>query len=190
MDLRFIQDVRNYQTPKRRPDSIFVETRDADMDPLNSALDLLARQHPFCLITVGPVDRLKSDWERTTVREADEVAQAVGMLQSRVMLSVKPNATSDYLFVRAMLAGCRPVVPDRGAYTEMVPESLAEICLCKQQPDAIARALAAALEDVHWEAHPPEWRKAFAGFDAIPASRQVDTRLEQLRETRVGTPRD
>jgi hypothetical protein len=190
MDLSFIEEVRNYRTPTRRPDTIFVETRDASMDLLNSALENLARIRSFHLITVGPIDRLKNDWERTTVREADEVEQALGMLKSRVMLSVKPRATSDYLFVRAMLAGCRPVVPDDGAYPGMIPDSLAEICMCKQQPDAIAEALADALDDFHWEAHPPDWRKSLSQFDAIPASRQVDGRLEQLRETKVGASRD
>ena len=174
-------------TRKRRPDTIFLETRDADIDLLNSALQIVARDRSVRLVTVGPVDRLTNACERTTVRESDEVGQAIGMLESRVMLSVKPDAKSDYLFVRAMLSGCRPVALQECVYQEMVPESLSEVCLCRRDPEAIAHMLHVALDDSHWAAHPPDWRRLFAPFDAIPACRRLDERLETLAESKVST---
>jgi hypothetical protein len=187
MDLRFVSDVRGHHNPQRRPDTIFLETRDADIDLLNSALQIVARDRSVRLVTVGPVDRLTNACERTTVRESDEVGQAIGMLESRVMLSVKPDAKSDYLFVRAMLSGCRPVALQECVYQEMVPESLAEVCLCRRDPEAIAHMLHVALDDSHWAAHPPDWRRLFAPFDAIPACRRLDERLETLAESKVST---
>ena len=185
MDLRFVSDVRKHNDPQRRPDTIFVETRDADVALLNATLETIAGQRTVRLITVGPVDRLTSACERTTVREADEVAQVTGMLESRVMLSLMPDAKSDYLFVRAMLSGCRPVALGEGVYREMVPDSLREICLCPRDSGAIAQMLATALDDNHWAAHPPDWRKLFAEFDAIPACRRIDERLEFMAESKV-----
>jgi hypothetical protein len=187
MDLRFVSDVREYHQPQRRSDTIFVETRDADMDLLNAALEIITSQRIVRLITVGPVDRLTTVCQRTTVREADEVAQVTGMFESRVLLSLMPDAKSDYLFIRAMLAGCRPVALGDGIYQEMVLDSLREICLCPRDPGAIAQMLGAALDDAHWSAHPPDWRKLFAPFDAIPACRRLDERLEFMAEAKVGT---
>ena len=187
MDLRFVFEVNGEHKSQRQPDTIFLETRDADVEVLNSAFQIVARDRRVRLVTVGPVDRLTDVCERTTVRESDEVGQAIGMLESRVMLSVKPEAKSDYLFVRAMLSGCRPVALQDGVYQEMVPESLAEVCLCPRDPEAIARMLNVALDDSHWAAHPPDWRKLFAPFDAIPACRRVDERLELMAESKLST---
>lgn len=186
LDLGYVGSVRSaYSQPAREPGTIFVETRDADVDFLNTALDLLQRSgRKFRLITVGPVKQLATNWERTTIREIDEPAQVLGMMQSTVLLSVKPTATSDYLCVRGMLSGCRPVVPGDGVYPELIPQSLHALALYRDEPADCARMLDDALEFGDWSGHSPDWRKVFRPFDAISACRTIDERLEELSESR------
>lgn len=186
LDLGYVGDVRAaYSQPDRVPGTIFVETRDADVDFLNNALDLLQRSgRKFKLITVGPVKQLATGWERTTIREIDEPAQVLGMMQSTVLLSVKPAATSDYLCVRGMLSGCRPVVPDGGVYPELIPQALHASTLYRDEPADCARVLDDAMEFGDWPRHSPDWRKVFRPFDAISACRTIDERLEDLADSR------
>src|SRR5579864_7115424 len=140
MDLGAVSEVRGSSSIARRDDTIFVETRDADVQLLNAALDLLhGPGREFKLITVGPVEMLSDDWQRKTVRETDEVGQVLGMLESRVLLSVKPAATSDYLCVRGALAGCRIVAPHTGTYPELIPEPMRETCLYEPDAPALSR---------------------------------------------------
>src|SRR6476659_1045652 len=57
---------------QRRRRSLFVDTRDADVKLLNSALNILKRRgEKFELITVGPVEELSPDFQRTTLAEND-----------------------------------------------------------------------------------------------------------------------
>jgi hypothetical protein len=185
LDLGYVADVRAAfpPPPSRDGDTIFVETRDADVGFLNRALDLLHRSgRKFRLVTVGPVKELSGDWERKTIREIDEPAQVLGMMESNVLLSVKPTATSDYLCVRGMLAGCRPVVPDGGVYPELIPDTLHAATLYQNDPSDMARMLSDALDFGGWASQMPDWRKVFRPFDAINACRTVDERLEELVE--------
>src|SRR5690349_19153868 len=74
--------------PKRERRTIFVETRDADNQLLNKALERLVRRgEKFQLITVGPVEDLDPNLPRQTLPEADEAAHVRGMLQSGLFLS-------------------------------------------------------------------------------------------------------
>lgn len=185
MDLGYVSDCRAaFPQPKRDPETIFVETRDADVAFLNQALDLLQRSgRKFKLITVGPVKQLSGQWERKTIREIDEPAQVLGMMESNVHLSVKPAATSDYLCIRGLLAGCRPVVPDSGVYPELIPDTLHAATLYRNDPADCARMLDDALEFGDWQHQAPEWRKVFRPFDAISACRTIDERLEELADS-------
>jgi hypothetical protein len=183
LDLGYVSEVRGaFPTPARQPHTIFVETRDADVPLLNRALQLLAASgEKFRLITVGPVKELANEWERKTIREIDEPAQVLGMMESNVLLSVKPKATSDYLCIRGMLAGCRPIAPAEGVYPELFPESLHTTSLYDaSDPADLARKLSDALEFGGWASQAPDWRKVFRPFDAIAACRTIDERLEQL----------
>jgi hypothetical protein len=187
MDLGYVRDVRAaFSQPARVPDTIFVETRDADMSLLNRSLELLQQSaRKFRLITVGPVKELSENWERRTIRESDEPAQVLGMMESTVLLSAKPAATSDYLCIRGMLAGCRPVVPNSGVYSEMMPDAMHGSTLYRNDPADCARMLDDALERGDWADHVPDWRKAFHGYDAISACRTIDQRLEDLVNSRA-----
>jgi len=187
-DLGYVSEVRAAQPQQvREPDTLFVETRDADVKLLNWALESVhAAGHRFKLITVGPVKQLSNDWPRTTIREVDEPAQVLGMLQSSILVSVKPKATSDYLCMRGMLAGCRPIVPDAGVYPELIPQALHASCLYKNNQSDLALKIIDALTVGGWSSPPPDWRKAFRPFDAISACKVVDERLENLADARSG----
>ncbi len=184
-DLTFTAGVRAYRQPPRDAHTIFVETRNADVKLLNAALDILSQKRNFKLITVGPVDRLSDKWQRSTVREADEVAQVVGMLESQVFLSVKPAANFDYLFIRGMLAGCHPMVPNTGMYHEILPESMVDAGMFLPTPEGLATKLSAALDNAEFAAQPPDWRRPFARLDAITAARHIDERFDQMARARI-----
>jgi hypothetical protein len=184
LDLGYVAEVKTvFPTPARRADTIFVETRDADVKLLNWALEIVhASGRKFRLLTVGPTKQLSSAWDRHTFREIDEPAQVVGMLESNILVSVKPKATSDYLCVRGLLSGCRPVVPADGVYPELIPGPLQATSLYRIDPNDLAQKIIAALDAGAWTAQIPDWRKTFRTFDAIAACRTIDERLEELAE--------
>jgi hypothetical protein len=183
LDLGYVAEVRATQAVEHQPATIFVETRDADVKLLNYALELLHGQgHQFNLITVGPVKQLSAEWPRKTIREIDEPAQILGMLESSVLVSIKPKATSDYLFIRGMLAGCQPLAPNAGVYPELVPANLHAKCLYRPEPKDLANKLIDALDFGGWQSEMPEWRRVFRPFDAIAACRIIDERLDELAQ--------
>ena len=186
MDLGLVEQVGADRKPDRARNTIFLDTRDADMKLLNGALELTAAvgRRPR-LVAVGPVDRLCERLERMAIRELDEVAQVRGMLESSILLTARPEATFDYLFVRGMLAGCRPVAPNAGIYRELVPAQLHESCLSEPDPKALASKLAIALDATNWPIAPADWKRHFEPFNAMTASRAIDERLDELAGARV-----
>jgi hypothetical protein len=182
VDLSLLHEVQSsVDRVERLPQTLFVETRDADVKLLNGAIAKLREQNvPVNLVTVGPVNSLDPTVARTTVSEHDEVGQLRGMLSAGVIVSVKPTATSDYLVVRGMAAGCRPVLPDAGIYPEMLPTVLHPGSLYAVKPVALAGRIIEATDG-----HAPAWdlataRAALKPFDAIGQCRLIDERIEQL----------
>src|SRR5439155_16974405 len=138
------------QIPRRKR-AMFVETRDANVAVLNSALSQLARRgEKFELVTVGPVEELSETFRRTTLPENDELAHVKAMLGCGIFMSTKDNCPCDYRGVRALAAGCWPVVPQAGFYPEMIPQ--------KMQPSAMYDGspadLASKIQDV-WDLELP-----------------------------------
>src|SRR5436305_1301067 len=82
---------------------------------LNKALATVRRRgETFQLITVGPVEELLDDLPRKTLPESDQSAHVRGMLESNIFISTRINANVDHHAVRALLAGCWPLVPHSG----------------------------------------------------------------------------
>jgi len=185
MDMSLVERVKeqNPQLPTRDSRAIFVETRGADIQLLNDALsELELRNESFRLITVGPVDNLGTRWPRRTIKEDDEVGQILGMLECGLVASVKRSAAFDFLVTRAILAGCRPVLPDVGVYPELLPESLHGMCLYPMQDEPLADLLMFAMEAADsW--HPPDLRLMVERHEALHACRLFDDRIEQLAVT-------
>ena len=165
----------------RQPRSIFVETRDANIALLNAVIDRLRRRKvQIHLITVGPIDKLDPLVSRTTVSEYDDLAQIHGMFSSSAVVSVKTSAPSDYQAVRAMAAGCRPILPDAGVYPELLPTTLHKACLYPIDPDALADRIALALGPNAPTYQADCCKTALKAFDAITQCRLIDERIEQI----------
>lgn len=181
LDLSYVSRTGLGASVTRDPRAIFVETRDAQLPLLNAALDLLnGRGREFRLITVGPVELLSDDWPRHPVKEMDEAAQVLGMLESAVFVSAKPAASSDYLCVRAVLAGCRAVVPAAGVYPEMLKGAEQFVNFYEPTPADLAAKLQSAIDADTSRANQPDWRRALKALDAVSSCRQIDERIEQL----------
>jgi hypothetical protein len=184
-DLNLIPHVRSMVgVPARDPRTIFVDTRDAQVRVLNAALaELASRGEKFRLITVGPVEDLSDTWSRRTISETDDVGHVAGLCEAGVVLSVRPGAPCDLQVIRGMQAGCRPVLPDRGIYPELIPVPLREYCLYPFAVEALSEALQEAINPpLEWS--PPDFRQTLKPFDAISATRVLDERLNQLAGSR------
>ena len=187
LDLNLIPHVKlAADTPARDPRTIFIDTRDAQVRILNAALgELASRGERFRLITVGPVEDLSDTWPRRTISETDDYAHVQGLWEAGVVLSVRPGAPCDLQVIRGMQAGCRPVLPDRGIYPELIPASLRDECLYAPNVDALAEALREAINPpMEW--NPPDFRQTLKHFEAIAATRLLDERLSQLAMAHAG----
>ncbi len=171
----------------RNPRKIFVETRDANMKLLNAALaTLVRRKEKFELVTVGPVEDLPDEYGRVTLAENDEKAHVQAMMTCGVFISTKVDAPADAHAVRALAAGCWPIVPDAGVYPELLPASLHSTSLY----DGSASALAGRLQDI-WhlapaEAHDDELALILQRFDPVLACKAIDQRVEDLVAAKTG----
>jgi hypothetical protein len=145
------------------------------------------RGERFNLLTVGPLEKLSSSFTRVAIDENDEYAQAAAMLRADVYLSTQRWAPVDLFAVRALTAGCWPVLPEDGFYQEMIPKQLQSRCLYDGTPDM----LSSRIQDV-WHLNPFDrgvdaaFRDAIKGFDAIVACKAFDERLNALA-TRHGS---
>ena len=181
IDLNLVPHVKaSSKVPARDPRAIFVDTRDANVPLLNSALSRLTqRGETFRLITVGPIDDLSNEWPRRTISETQDVAHVLGLLESGVVLSVRPGAGCDLQVVRGLQAGCRPVLPDRGFYREMIPALWCGHCLYTPANDELADALQEAINpSTPWFA--PDFTPDIIQYEAIAATKVFDERLSQL----------
>ena len=180
VDLSTVQHFRT-QRIERDPTALFVETRDADLALLNKALHSLKRGgESFRLITVGPLDGLDSDAPRTALAETDELGHARAMYEAGMVVSAKPSAPCDFLVVRALAAGCRPVLPRGGVYPEILPRALHDGCLYDVSPESLAGQIEIGLSPFRTDWNGDGLGAALQPFDVIPACKKFDDRLDQL----------
>jgi hypothetical protein len=107
------------------------------------------------------------------------MAQVAGMFECGLVASVKPSAAFDHIVIRAILAGCRPVLPDAGFYPELLPQSLHAMCLYPMKDEPLADLLMFAMESAaSWRA--PDLRETFDRYDPVTACRAFDDRIEQV----------
>jgi hypothetical protein len=182
-DLHLASTIQMTTPVKRQKRTIFVNTRDAEMELLNLGLTTLAmRGERFTLMTVGPLEKLSNNFVRVAIDESDEVAQTTALLKSDIFLSTQRWAPVDLFAVRAMTAGCWPILPEDGVYMEMIPKKFRNSCLFDSNPDSMA----SRIQDV-WHLHPEAdgtaeaaFLESIEGFDAISACKAMDERLSAL----------
>jgi hypothetical protein len=172
--------------------ALFVETRGgADVGLLNRALAILReRGERFRLIAVGPLEGLDLNGGTAggsarlpprTIADNDTAGQARGLCEAGVFVSVKPDAASDFMVVRALAAGCRPVLPESGFYPELLPPAMHRACLYDVSPGPLADRLQEALSPFQIApARPEEMKRSLAPFDAAAACKLFDERFEEL----------
>lgn len=181
VDLAAVHELVEGQSIIRQKRTLFIDTRDADIPLLNAALGTLHRRNEkFSLITVGPADGLSTDFQRRSVSEINDTAQIEAMHEAGLIVSAKPAATADHHLVRALAAGCWPIVPDTGVYPELLPEELHRYCLYDGSHDILVSRL---LDTWHLErpqGYMDEMLRILQKFEAITASKAVDQRLEEL----------
>jgi hypothetical protein len=181
MSLVHLGQTRGTLRIKRPSRSVFVDTRDADMDLLNGALSVVSRRgEEIDLTTVGPVDGLDPTIPRRTLPEKDDKAHADALLHSNIFLGAKPFANSDFHAVRALAAGCWPVFPRGGVYPEIIPDNLHSSCLY----ELTAQSMGTRLQDAWHMARPDDYQdelvEILKGFEPMNACRAMDQRLEEL----------
>lgn len=187
VDLRHLHEIMQTSPHvKREKRTIFVETRDADRDLLNRALSTLMRRgEHFKLITIGNLDGISDELPRETLSENDDTAQLQAMLRCGVFMSAKIGAPNDHHAVRALAAGCFPMVPNTGVYRELLPESIHPACLYNGEPDQ----LAGRMQDVWHLERPQGYHDQLSAilrkFDPVAACAAIDQRLEDLVTSRL-----
>jgi hypothetical protein len=97
-----------------------------------------------------------------------------------VIVSAKSDAASDFLVIRGLAAGCRPVLPASGCYPELLAPALKKACLYDMDPVALADHLQEALSPFQTAARMDDVRRTLAPFDPSTACKQMDERFEEL----------
>jgi hypothetical protein len=181
VDLSALHSLAPAMKERRNKRTIFVETRDADVELLNTVLDTLERRgEAFKLFTVGNLDGLTPDLPRTALPENDDNVQAQAMLESGCFLSVKHDAPSDHYAVRALSAGCWPLMPNSGVYRELIPEALHSSCLYDGQAEQLAGRLQDAFHLEQLGGYEAQQLLILRRFDPVVACRAMDERLSDL----------
>jgi hypothetical protein len=141
---------------------------------------LRARGEEFRLITVGPVEGLSNDLPRQTLGESDNAAHARALCEAGVILSIKPDAASDFLVIRGLAAGCKPVLPASGFYPELVPPTMQGSSLYHFAPAPLADQLQEAITPFQTAAEIDALKPKLTAFDPASACKTMDERFEEL----------
>jgi hypothetical protein len=181
VDLAMVQQIAAAHPIERQKRAIFVETRDADVEMINYALKTLQdRGEKFELLVVGPLDELRPEFPRTQISESDETAQIQAMLRAGVFLSARQWVPVDFYFVRAVAAGCWPILPPLGVYPEVIPQTLHECCLYEYNPESLASRIQDAWHMYDFAEHSEKFMTAIHPYEAVTACKAMDDRLARL----------
>ena len=173
----------------RDPRIILFDARGADHALIAGTLDALAAGGERLDVTViGRVANLPAGLRPVILNERDDAAHVRALRDSGVFVTARTDAAADDLVVRALAAGCLPVVPNSGVYPELLPEGLHDRCVHAGTPESIVARITDAWRldrPDGWEFHRDE---ALAQFDAIRACKLIDERLDRLAAATSGSP--
>jgi hypothetical protein len=168
-------------TPLRDPRSILFDTRGADHATLLRVFaELERRREAMNLTLIGTLRGLPASVRPIILNEWDDARHVQALRQASVFVTARAHAPADDLVVRALAAGCLPIVPNDGVYPELLPEGLHDRCVHDGTPESIVSQI---LDAWHlelpggWEIHRDE---TVAPFDAMRACRVIDERLDHL----------
>ncbi len=181
VDFTPIQETLMQGEIPRKKRSIFVDTRDANVKLLSAALATLQRRgEKFELTTVGPVEDLDPELPRVTLPEIDEWAHVKAMLSSGIFISTKDGCPCDYRAVRALAAGCWPIVPANGCYPELLPQRMHGHAMHDGSPSGLSSKLQDAWHLEMPTGYEDELADSLGMFDPMVACKAIDERIEQL----------
>jgi hypothetical protein len=173
--------MEGYQIARRRR-GIFMDTTEAHAALINTAFRTLDRRgESYTLAMTGPDDELSPELPRREIGERDEPAQVRAVYEAGVYLSAKFDAMDDLHVIRALAAGCWPIVPASGVYMEMIPERLHAACLYEASVDGVVGKL---LD--FWHLDRPDGvsdiiQKVVRDREASAVCRAMDDRLAEIR---------
>jgi hypothetical protein len=181
VDLAFVHEMMQNQHITRKRRTIFLCTDGANNALLNTAFRTLDRRgESYNLILVGSAAHLDPEFPKRTISENDEEAQVLGLLEAGIIVSGSLDATADHHVVRALSAGCWPIVPNAAVYPEIIPDIIQPNCLYDLTADGLVSRLLDAWHLGRPEGFEPDVLKVLDSFDAIRRCKDIDQRLVQL----------
>jgi hypothetical protein len=162
--------------------SLFFETRDANVQLLNEALSILAGAGKrMRLLTVGPVEGLFDGFPRTAIVETNLAAQIAALRDATAFASARFSTPFDEFAVRSLQLGKPMALPRAGVYPELLAKSLHSSTLYDADPHSLADRLADVLYlPQEAERDAVQLQRVLHQFDAIPACRAMDERLDAI----------
>ena len=142
----------------------------------------LSKTGPGALLQVtGPDGELAADLPRRVIGDRDDIGQIRAVHEAGVLLSAKFDATDDIHVIRALAAGCWPIVPASGVYMEMIPERWHEACLY----EASVEGVVTKLQDF-WHMDRPSGaqelvQRIVRERDAVVTCKAMDDRFAELK---------
>jgi hypothetical protein len=160
-------------------DTIHVELGGVNLDLLASGLEILGQSSlKWKLITAGDAD-LPVSVPRQVISHDDPHARAVALQKASIFVSARIAAPMDDTAVRALRAGCQPVLPHTGIYPDLISESLHADCLYDMSPESLATHLRHALL-VPRQYSPVALSARLGDYDVARACPRIDDRLDRL----------
>lgn len=161
--------------------SLFIETRGANFNLLNAALDILRQQgDDIELLVVGPDRELPGEFRRQLISETDFAAQFRALLGATAFVSARIAVPFDEHAVRALRLGRRAVLPRTGVYPELLSKEMRGFCLYDVNSESLANRLQEALYLPLESGGAGDLQKILHQFDPIAACKAMDDRLSEI----------
>jgi hypothetical protein len=163
------------------PNTVFVETAGASVELLQAAFDLIAPMKlRWSLITAGQPFSVPVPQE--VIAPGDSAAKSLALQRASIFVSGKIAAPVDDTAVRALRAGCRPILPHTGVYPEMLSPELHDKCLYDMSAESLASHLREALI-IPRQFSPSALSAMLGDYDVATACLKIDDRLDELAES-------
>ncbi len=180
VDLSRLIDLSESTAVQRDPTLVFVESRDANIELLNAALEILHQlKRKMTLLISGPTDLISTLFPRRVIGDNDAAEQVRGLLSAGIFLSTRIAAPFDENAVRALHLGCQPVLPHSGVYPELLPSRTHGQCLYDMSAESLASHLHEALYGIALHRQ-TDLTVKLECFDPIKACHLIDEKLDQL----------
>ena len=165
----------------RNERTILIDLCSADLQLLNDMFAILEqRGETFDVIAVGKAGDLLPDHPVVLIDELDEVQTASAMKTSTVFLATCPSEFCNHHAIRALSAGCAPLLPRGSGYEELLPPSIHHAALYDHDSEALAERLQDIFHLDQLGGFMAQQRLLLRPFDPSIACKKMDARLSEL----------